>query len=159
MKCMRRRCRVLQFKLRHMLSRAPADQRQAMRQQSSNAGSQQRRAACVQQTCQSHIQPMANQRFGMDQTGLDCWKPRDQAGPEETFAGDMQGSIEDKFQTLQAQRTSAAVDNVPDTDADGKPLTKKARAALIRAAEQVQTVSACSNSTLFNILSRLDMLL
>jgi hypothetical protein len=49
----------------------------------------------------------------------------------------VQGSIEDKFQTLQAQRTSAAVDNVPETDADGKPLTKKARAALIRAAEQV----------------------
>ncbi len=49
----------------------------------------------------------------------------------------LQGSIEDKFQTLQAQRTEAELENVPDTDADGKPLTKKARAALVKAAEQV----------------------
>lgn len=30
------------------------------------------------------------------------------------------------------------MENVPETDADGKPLTKKARAALIKAVEQVQ---------------------
>jgi hypothetical protein len=93
---------------------------------------------------------------GSDRAGL---LESERPAPEDPCAGAMQGSIEDKFQTLQAQRTSAAVDNVPETDADGKPLTKKARAALIRAAEQVQTVLACSNLTLFHILSLLETLL
>ncbi len=55
----------------------------------------------------------------------------------------LQGSIEDKFQTLQAQRAQAALADVPETDADGKPLTKKARAALIRAAGQVRLSIEC----------------
>ena len=49
--------------------------------------------------------------------------------------------MEDKYQTLQARRAEAAAADIPETDADGKPLTKKARAALIRAAEQVDALN------------------
>jgi hypothetical protein len=89
----------------------------------------------------------------MGSTGSDCRQPAAQrvfsvACSCNWSAFTMQGSLEDKYQTLQAQLTKTAVDNVPETDADGKPLTKKARAALIRAAEQVATdATACCCAT------------
>ena len=53
--------------------------------------------------------------------------------------------MEDKYQTLQARRAEAVAADIPETDADGKPLTKKARAALIRAAEQVNALNRLSS--------------
>jgi methionine-rich copper-binding protein CopC len=44
-----------------------------------------------------------------------------------------QGTVEEKFEEMQASREAP---DAPELDADGKPLTKKARAALIRAAEK-----------------------
>lgn len=44
-----------------------------------------------------------------------------------------QGTVEEKFEELQAAKESP---HAPEVDADGKPLTKKARTALLRAAEK-----------------------
>lgn len=83
---------------------------------------------------------------GGAQEGLDAEAEAFEAGLREVAPfnagelrlGILQGSIEDKYQTLQAQRTKAALDSIPEADADGKPLTKKARAALVKAAEQAR---------------------
>ena len=44
-----------------------------------------------------------------------------------------QSMVEDKFLEMQAAKESP---DIPDVDEDGKPLTKKARTALLRAAEK-----------------------
>jgi len=49
--------------------------------------------------------------------------------------GILQGSVEDRYQTMRAAKAEAAATEVPEKDEDGKLLTKKARAALQRAAE------------------------
>lgn len=73
------------------------------------------------------------------------------AGRQSRVACSLQGSIEDKYQTLQAQRTEAALDSIPEADADGKPLTKKARAALVKAAEQVRRSQASEPCSEFGL--------
>lgn len=52
-----------------------------------------------------------------------------------------QGSVEDRYQAMRAAKAEAAATEVPEKDEDGKPLTKKARAALQRAAELVRAAA------------------
>ncbi len=51
----------------------------------------------------------------------------------ELMPGDGQSMVEEKFEELQAAKESP---DIPEVDEDGKPLTKKARTALLRAAEK-----------------------